>query len=45
MTTELVVPLSQMLPSYKLEGLVKGWRDIATGLGFLHDPVRKKIIN
>ena len=42
MTTELVIPLSPVLSSFKFDGLVTGWRDLATGLRFLHDPVREK---
>ena len=36
MKTEVIVPLSSTLASQQWEGLVRGWRDVAHGLEFLH---------
>ena len=40
--TEIVVPLSSTLEDQHWEGLVRGWRDVAHGLEFLHYRVRQK---
>ena len=36
MKTEVVVPLISTLVGQQWEGLVRGWRDVAHGLEFLH---------
>ena len=43
MKTEVVVPLCSTLADQHWEGLVRGWRDVAHGLEFLHYKVNQMV--